>query len=169
MRRESQRRRQACRRLEAGTLVVLLAVAVASCGQDSESAAPHASPASAAGGKPLLSVWRNFEETGIPDELTVYRDGSLRYRNLLHTQRTIKPMSGRLARHELSDLRTLVRRTDLHAADASRVKPRRSGYRYVLRARGRVATVADGHLHGSTRRLVFRIRVIMDRLQANSL
>src|SRR5215216_3517455 len=174
-----QCRLRPCRSLETLTLAfVLLAVtiAIAGCGQDSDSAATHASAApgrasttSAPAGRPLLYVWRNFEETGVPDELTVYRDGAIRYRNLLHTQHTIKPISGRLADHELSELRTLVRRTDLHFADASGVKPRRSGYRYVLRTRDGGGTAADGHLHGSMRRLVIRIRAIMDRLQTNSL
>jgi hypothetical protein len=152
------------RRATATLASVLIAATVAGCGHDASrpsSAAPAADT--------LLYVWRNFEETGIPDELTVYRDGAFRYRYLLHTQHTIKPVSGRLAGPELAKLRTLVGRTDLDSADASGVKPRRSGYRYVLRTQQGRGTAADGHLHGSLRRLVVRVRVIMDRLEKKSL
>jgi hypothetical protein len=170
----TQRRSHRWRCLGSSALAAVIAVtvAIAGCGHDSERASPAprgASATSAPAGKPLLYVWRNFEETGIPDELTVYRDGRLRYRNLLHTQHTIKPIVGRLPGREVSELRRLVGRADLQHADASGVEPRRSGYRYVLRTRDRGGTAADGHLHGSLRRLVVQIRAIMDRLQTNSL
>jgi hypothetical protein len=117
----------------------------------------------------LLYVWRNFEETGVPEELTIYRDGSLRYRNLLHTQMGIKVISSQLRPGQLSSLRRLVRAVDLRRVDASEVRPRRDGFRWVLRRKGRVGTAADGHLAGPVRLLVRRLGPLMDRLQSGSL
>jgi hypothetical protein len=55
-------------------------------------------------------MWRNFEETGIPEELTIYRDGALRYRNLLHTQMGIRVISSQLGPGQLASVRRLVKR-----------------------------------------------------------
>ena len=117
----------------------------------------------------LVYVWRNFEFTGVPEEMTIYTDGEVRYRNLLHTQQRIKILSDRLRPAQLARVRRLLDAVDLRHADASSVKPRRSGYRWVIR-RGRVAgTAADGHLSGPIRPLVVRLRAEMDRLSARSL
>jgi hypothetical protein len=116
----------------------------------------------------LLYVWRNFEETGIPDELTIYADGSLRYRYLLHTQMGIEPQRARLRPARMAALQALIRRVDVGRADASGVKPRRSGYRWVLRRGGRTGTAADGHLTGPLRTLLPQLSALMDRLQAAS-
>jgi hypothetical protein len=143
------------------------------CGGKTERAATTtpATPAAEANPHrvPLVYVWRNFELTGIPDELTVYRDGSVRYRYLLHTQRSIPVQTARLRLRALRSLRTLVRRVDLRRADASGLKPVRSGYRYVIRSAGRTGTAADGHLRGPLRRLLVRVDAEMDRLQRASL
>jgi hypothetical protein len=117
----------------------------------------------------LLYVWRNFEETGIPEEMTIYTDGELRYRNLLHTQRSIPVLSGRIAPSRLTRIRRALDALDLSHVDASGVKPRRSGYRYVIRSRGRVGTAADGHLVGPIRPLVLELRAQMDHLRQRSL
>ena len=114
-------------------------------------------------------MWRNFEETGVPEEMTIYRDGTLRYRNLLHTQMGIKVITTHLHGAQLARMRTLVRAVDLRRTDASAVKPRRDGFRYVLRRDGRVGTAADGHLSGPVRPLVLRLRHLMDELQTSSL
>jgi hypothetical protein len=145
-------------------------------GGSSPPASPHggAAPRDAASGahprtRQLLYVWRNFEETGIPEELTIYRDGALRYRNLLHTQMGIKVISSQLRPAQLATVRRLVRGVDLRRVDASAVKPRRDGFRWVLRREGRVGTAADGHLHGTVRRLVKRVGPLMDRLRSRSI
>jgi hypothetical protein len=143
-----------------GALIV--AVLLAGCGGTPRPAAPRAP-------KPLVYVWRNFEETGIPEEMTVYTDGAVAYRNLLHTQRSLKVVKAHLRPSQLSTLRGLLARIDLRRADASGVKPRRSGYRYIIRSRGRVGTAADGHLQGPIRPLVVHLRAEMDRLQQASL
>jgi hypothetical protein len=156
---------------------IAAALVLAGCGGGSApppSPRAAATPDGAAAAAPprapkLLYVWRNFEETGVPEELTIYRDGALRYRNLLHTQMGIKVISARLRPAQLAALRRLVRAVDLRRADASAVTPRRDGFRWVLRRKGRVGTAADGHLHGPVRRLVKRVGPLMDRLQSRSL
>jgi hypothetical protein len=162
----------------AGIAVALCAASLlAGCGDGSTGATPAASSpaprpsatAATARARPLLYVWRNFEETGVPDEVTVYADGAIRYRYLLHTQKAINVQSARLPPQGLAAVRGLLRRIDLRRADASNVKPRRSGYRYVIRSRGRVGTAADGHLAGPLRGLLLRVDRVMDRLQERSL
>ena len=154
---------------------VAVALCLAGCGGDAKPSAPAATPRTEAAHaarhhKPqLLYVWRNFEETGVPEEMTIYRDGTLRYRNLLHTQMGIKVITSRLDPAQLARMRRLVRAVDLRRTDASGVKPRRDGFRYVLRRDGRVGTAADGHLSGPVRPLVLRLRGLMDHLQTSSL
>jgi hypothetical protein len=154
---------------------VAVAACLAGCGGASEPAAappaasPHATPAARAHKPQLLYVWRNFEETGVPEEMTIYRDGTLRYRNLLHTQMGIKVITTHLDGAQLARMRRLVGAVDLRRTDASGVKPRRDGFRYVLRRDGRVGTAADGHLSGPVRPLVLRLGHLMDELQTSSL
>jgi hypothetical protein len=136
-------------------IAVLLATALAACG---------GSPHDATAARPWLSVWRNFEFTGVPDEMTVYGDGELRYRNLLHTQRGIPVRRERLRPAQLAALRRLVGRVDLQRADSAGVTPRRDGYRWIIRAGGHTGTAADGHLHGAMRPLVARLRALMDHM-----
>ena len=147
------------------TIVILLAagmLAVAGCGGHHPA---EARGAAAAHARPWLYVWRNFELTGIPEEISIARDGRLRYRNLLHTQRGIPVRTGRLGAADLATLRRLVARVDLRHAASADVTPRRDGYRWVIRAGGATGTAADGHLHGAMRPLVARLRALMDRLQ----
>ena len=110
-------------------------------------------------------MWRNFELTGIPEDVSIARDGRLRYRNLLHTQRGIPVRSGRLRPTQLATLRRLLDRVDLRAAGSAGVTPGRDGYRWVIRFGGVTGTAADGHLRGALRPLVARLRGLMDRLQ----
>ena len=149
---------------------VLVAVAfLAACGATHGSQDSQVSAIQPSREAELLYVWRNFEETGIPEEMTIYADGEVRYRNLLHTQSTIRVLSGRLAPGRLTRIRRALDAVDLSHVDASGVKPRRSGYRYVIRSHGRVGTAADGHLRGPIRPLVLELRAQMDRLQQRSL
>ena len=149
---------------------VLVAVAfLAACGatprpQDAQTSQKQPPPEAQ-----LLYVWRNFEETGIPEEMTIYADGEVRYRNLLHTQQGIPVLSGRIAPNRLARIRRALDALDLSHVDSSGVTPRRSGYRYVIRSQGRMATAADGHLRGPIRPLVLELRAQMDRLQEKSL
>jgi hypothetical protein len=150
---------------------IAVALCLAGCGASAHppAAAPHAPPAAHERKPQLLYVWRNFEETGVPEEMTIYRDGTLRYRNLLHTQMGIKVITSHLDPAQLARLRRLVGAVDLRRTSASGVKPRRDGFRYVLRRGGRVGTAADGHLRGPVRPLVLRLRGLMDDLQTSSL
>ena len=155
-------------RLAAAAIVAI--AASAGCGHASHPAAtPTPARASKARLVPLVYIWRNFELTGIPDEMTVYTNSEVRYRNLLHTQTGIKTLSAKLRPVQVANLRRLLSQIDLDRADASAVEPRRSGYRYMIRSHGQVATAADGHLRGSIRRLVQLLGAQMDRLQAGSL
>ncbi len=145
---------------------VLVAVAcVAACGGTSPSQSEVQPPREAQ----LLSVWRNFEETGIPEDMTIYADGEVRYRNLLHTQQGIRVISDRLAPARLARIRRALDAIDLTHVDASNLEPRRSGFRYVIRSHGHVGTAVDGHLRGPIRPLVLELRAQMDRLQEKSL
>jgi hypothetical protein len=141
-------------------------LAVAGCGHASHPAATHPAKAHLT---PLVYIWRNFELTGVPDEMTVYTNSEIRYRNLLHTQTGIKTFSAKLRPAQIATVRRLLAQIDLDRADASSVKPRRSGYRYMIRSHGQVATAADGHLHGPIRRLIRALGAQMDRMQAGSL
>lgn len=155
--------------------VPLLAAAalLAGCGHAAKPAAPRASatarPASAERLVPLVYVWRNFEFTGIPEEMTVYTNNEVRYRNLLHTQMHIKTISDTLDPVQAARLRRLLAATDLDRADASGVRPRRSGFRYIVRSRGHTGTAADGHLKGHMGQLVRTLGATMDRLSEGSL
>src|SRR3954451_24131843 len=152
-------------------LVLAAAGVLAGCGgaaQPAPSPHPSATPRPAAA-RPLLYVWRNFEFTGIPDEMTIYVNGEVHYRNLLHTQQKLRVLKTKLQPPELARVRRLLGDVDLRHADASGVKPRRDGYRYIIRSGGQVGTAADGHLHGPVRRLVVRLRAEMDRMQQDSL
>jgi hypothetical protein len=135
------------------------ALVLAACG-----GADHERHAAA---QPWLYAWRNFELTGIPEEVAIYGDGEVRYRNLLHTQRGIAVRRERLPGPTLATLRRLVARVDLRRADSSGVKPRRDGFRWIIRAGGRTGTAADGHLHGPMRPLVARLRSLMDHMLAS--
>jgi hypothetical protein len=151
-------------------LALLATGALAGCGAKPE---PHstatATPTPAAQAKTLLYAWRNFEETGIPEEATIHTDGTVQYRNLLHTQKSIRTFTRRLPPAELRAIRSLVGQVDLAKADASGKKPRRDGYRWVLRRNGVVGTAADGHVHGTLGTLVRRLSLLMDRLRSKSL
>lgn len=153
-------------------VVVAAATALAGCGEKTPS--PVRTPAAAKStpahrSAPLVYVWRNFEVTGIPEEMTIYRDGSVRYRYLLHTQHGIETQTEHLRPPALRAFRRLVRRVDLRHADASRLEPPRDGYRYIIRHGGVTGTAVDGHLHGAMRRLVVRLGAQLDRLQSKSL
>ena len=155
--------------------VPLLAAAalLAGCGHADKPAAPRASatarPATNERLIPLVYVWRNFEFTGIPEEMTVYTNNEVRYRNLLHTQSQIKVVRAKLSPARLRALRGELARVDLARAKATGVKPTRSGFRYIVRSRGHTGTAADGHLKGHMGQLVRTLGATMDRLSEGSL
>jgi hypothetical protein len=156
---------------------VLAAGAFAGCGQASRPAANDTSatprPAATQTARqrltPLIYIWRNLEYAATPDEMTVYTNNEVRYRNHLHTQTTIKTLSAELRPAQVANLRRLLADIDLDRADASAVKPPRWGYRYIIRSHGHLGTAADGHLRGPMRRLVRTLGAQMDRMQAHSL
>src|SRR3954469_2789282 len=116
-------------------LVLAAAGVLAGCGG---AAGPGPAPHSSATGRPaaappLLYVWRNFEFTGIPDEMTIYVNGEVHYRNLLHTQQKLRVLKTKLQPTELARLRRPLGDVAPRRADPSGVKPRRDGYRYIIR------------------------------------
>jgi hypothetical protein len=84
-------------------------------------------------------------------------------------QQGIPVLTGRVAPSRLTRIRRALDALDLSHVDASGVKPRRTGYRYVIRSQGEVGTAADGHLHGPIRLLVLELRAQMDSLRHRSL
>lgn len=157
------------RRHPALLAVLAAGIVAAGCGETPQrQETAQAATTQPSQGTPLLHVWRNFEETGIPEEMTVYADGEVRYRNLLHTQAGIPVLTSHLPAERLARIRRALARVDLATVDASAVKPRRSGFRYVIRSDGEVATAADGHLSGPVKPLVREVRAKMDRLRHRS-
>ena len=101
--------------------------------------------------------------------MTVYTNNEVRHRNLLHTQLHIKTISDTLTPAEAARVRRLLDATDLDRADASGVRPPRSGFRYIVRSGGHVGTAADGHLRGRMGQLVRTLAAEVDRLSEGSL
>src|SRR4051812_43604353 len=98
--------------------IAVIAIVAAGCGDSARPAAmptPRATAAQSAGARltPLVYIWRNFEYTGIPEEMTVYTNGEMRYRNLLHTQTSIKTIDAKLRPGQVAKLRQLLVAADL--------------------------------------------------------
>jgi hypothetical protein len=164
-------------RLAATTaLLVLLAGCGGSAPQRASSPDRASSPAHASSpdreaalaashGGELVYLSRNVE-TGIPEDVYVYADGTVRYRYLLHTKITMRDRHTTLSAASMQRLHALLARTRLNDADRGGTKPPRGGYWYVLRTAGRTIATADGHLAPGVRPLITRLGRLEDRMLA---
>jgi hypothetical protein len=154
------------------TLLLILSGLLAGCGgpapQRASTPAREASPdreaalATRHGGE-LVYLSRNVE-TGIPEDVYVYADGTVRYRYLLHTRITMRDRHTTLPAASMRRLRALLARTRLQGADRGGTKPPRGGYWYVLRTAGRSIATTDGHLAGGVKPLIRRLGRLEDRM-----
>jgi hypothetical protein len=142
-----------------GALTVL--VLLAGCA----GAARHASSAPAPPhGRELVYMSRNVEQA-IPEDIVVFADGTVHYRLLLHTKRTMRVRSMRLGPAALGDLHRLLAGTRLDGAQVLGVEPRpRGAFRYLLRIDGRSITTVDGRLTPGVKPLIRRLDRLEDLL-----
>lgn len=157
-------------------LVTIALLALAGCGGSApQRASAPARPAAAAAspdreaalaarhGGELVYLSRNVE-TGIPEDVYVYADGTVRYRYLLHTKITMRDRHTTLSAASMQRLDALLARTRLQGADRGGTKPPRGGYWYVLRTAGRTIATADGHLAPGVKPLITRLGRLEDRM-----
>ncbi len=156
------------------TLPLILSVLLAGCGGSAPQRA--STPARAAAADPdreavlaashggeLVYLSRNVE-TGIPEDVYVYADGTVRYRYLLHTRITMRDRHTALSAASLKRLHALLAHTRLHGAARGGTTPPRGGYWYVLRTAGRTIATTDGHLVPGVKPLITRLGRLEDRM-----
>jgi len=100
----------------------------------------------------------------VPEDVAVYDDGRVAYRQLLHTKITMKVRRTRLSPSSLASLRELVARTRLAGANRPGAAQPRNGFRYLLRLDGRSITTVDGQLAAGVRPLIRRLGRLEDRM-----
>ena len=114
-------------------------------------------------GGELVYLSRNVE-TGIPEDVYVYADGTVRYRYLLHTKITMRDRHTTLGPASLDRIHALLDRTRMDGSDRGGTTPPRGGYWYVLRARGQSIATTDGHLVPGVEPLISRLGKLEDRM-----
>jgi len=100
----------------------------------------------------------------VPEDVAVYEDGGVAYRQLLHTKITMKVRRTRLSPASLTSLRQLIARTRLEGSDRPGAAQPRNGFRYLLRLDGRSITTVDGQLSPGVRPLIRRLARLEDRM-----
>jgi hypothetical protein len=100
----------------------------------------------------------------VPEDVAVYEDGRVAYRQLLHTKITMKVRRTRLSPSALAGLRELVARTRLAGANRPGAEQPRNGFRYLLRLDGRSITTVDGRIAPGVRPLIRRLARLEDRM-----
>lgn len=161
------------RRLALTTASLATLLALAGCGGSAphRASAPARTAASpdreatlaASHGGELVYLSRNVE-TGIPEDVYVYADGTVRYRYLLHTKITMRDRHTTLSAGSLRRLHALLARTRTAGADRGGTTPPRGGYWYVLRTAGRTIATTDGHLVPGVKPLITRLGRLEDRM-----
>ena len=142
-----------------GRVAAVLGVAmIAGCGGETRS-----EPAAESGPRPLVYMSRNTL-WAVPDDVTVYADGRVDYRLLLHTKVNMKVRRTTLSPDALATLRRLVAETRLEGADRAGSSQPRNGFTYLLRIDGRSITTVDGKLTPSVRPLIRRLGRLEDRM-----
>jgi hypothetical protein len=134
---------------------VLIALALAGCGGAERAPAPKP--------RELVYMSRNSWDA-VPEDIAVYTNGRVDYRQLLHTKINMKVRTMRLSPAALGDLRALVARTRLRGADRPGAEQPRNGFRYLLRIDGRSISTVDGAVAPGVRPLVRRLARLQDRL-----
>jgi hypothetical protein len=115
-------------------------------------------------GRELVYMSRNVEQA-IPEDIVVFADGTVHYRLLLHTKRTMRVRSMRLGPSGLTELHRLLAATRLDGAQVLGAEPRpRGAFRYLLRIDGRSITTVDGRLTPGVKPLIRRLDRLQDRL-----
>ena len=100
----------------------------------------------------------------VPEDIAVYSDGRVDYRQLLHTKITMEVRRTQLSPAALADLRRVIAHTRLEGADHPGTAQPRNGFRYLLRLDGRNVTTADGALAPGVRPLIRRLARLEDRM-----
>jgi hypothetical protein len=139
---------------------VLAVMMIAGCGGESRTPAP-AKPAAAP--HPLVYMSRNTL-WAVPDDVTVYANGRVDYRLLLHTKVNMKVRRTTLAPPALASLQRLVAGTRLAGADRAGSTQPRNGFTYLLRIGGQSITTVDGKLTPGVRPLIRRLGRLQDRM-----
>jgi hypothetical protein len=100
----------------------------------------------------------------VPEDVAIYSNGAVAYRQLLHTKISMKVRRTRLSPAALDSLRRLIARTRLDGADRAGAAQPRSGFTYLLRLDGRSITTVDGRLAPGVRPLIRRLARLEDRM-----
>ena len=100
----------------------------------------------------------------VPEDVAVYSDGSVAYRQLLHTKVSMKVRRTRLSPTAFAELRRLIANARLAGADRAGAEQPRNGFTYLLRLDGRSITTVDGQLAPGVRPLVRRLARLEDRM-----
>jgi hypothetical protein len=100
----------------------------------------------------------------VPEDVAVYEDGRVAYRQLLHTKISMKVRRTRLSPSSLASLRGLIADTRLAGANRPGTAQPRNGFVYLLRIGGRSITTADGQLAPGVRPLIRRLGRLEDRM-----
>jgi hypothetical protein len=140
-------------------VAAVLAVAmIAGCGGEARTP-----PAAEPGPRPLVYMSRNTL-WAVPDDVTVYADGRVDYRLLLHTKVNMKVRRTTLSPDALATLRRLVNGARLDGADRAGSAQPRNGFTYLLRIGGRSITTVDGKLAPGVRPLIRRLGRLEDQM-----
>jgi hypothetical protein len=137
-------------------VVVLALVALSGCGSTEKKAAPEQP-------RELVYMSRNTL-WAVPEDIAVFSDGRVDYRQLLHTKITMKVRHTRLSPDALDSLERVIAHTRLSGADRAGAAQPRNGFTYLLRLDGRNVTTVDGQLTPGVRPLIRRLARLQDRL-----
>jgi hypothetical protein len=138
-------------------VVVLALVMVAGCGGETPK------PPEPAKARELVYMSRNTL-WAVPEDIAVFSDGRVDYRQLLHTKITMKVRHTQLSRAALDRLQRVIADTKLDGADRAGAAQPRNGFTYLLRLDGRNVTTVDGQLTPGVRPLIRRLARLQDRL-----
>ncbi|HEX5622322.1 MAG TPA: hypothetical protein VFX51_28110 [Solirubrobacteraceae bacterium] len=100
----------------------------------------------------------------VPEDVAVYENGAVAYRQLLHTKISMKVRRTRLSPAALASLQRLIARTRLDGADRPGAAQPRNGFSYLLRLDGRSISTVDGHVSPGVRPLIRRLARLEDRM-----
>jgi hypothetical protein len=137
--------------------IVLAVLLLAGCGST------PAPPAAKSKPRELVYMSRNSWDA-IPEDVVVYGDGRVDYRQILHTKINMKVRTLQLSDASLARLRRLIAGTDMRGADRVGAAQPRDGFRYLLRLHGRSITTVDGRIAPGVRPLVRRLAQLEDTL-----